>query len=88
MPNPTSHHRRFVPGSRPRATSAVSARMPPSPRLSARMIRLMYFSVTMITSAQKMIDMMPKTFSAVSGSWCAPVKHWRSVYSGEVPMSP
>ena len=39
--------------SMPRDTSAVSARMPPSPRLSARMISVMYFSVTTITSAQK-----------------------------------
>ena len=62
--------------------------MPPSPRLSARMMSVTYLSVTMIISAQKMIDSMPSTFSGVSARWCAPVKHWRSVYSGEVPMSP
>ncbi len=65
MPKPTSHQRRRVWCSVPRATSAVSARMPPSPRLSARMITTMYFSVTTMISAQKMIDRMPSTFSAV-----------------------
>ena len=52
------------------------------------MISVMYLSVTMIISAQKMIDSTPSTFPGVSGRWWAPVKHWRSVYSGEVPMSP
>ena len=52
------------------------------------MISVMYLSVTMIISAQKMIDSMPSTFPGVSGRWCAPVKHCRSVYKGDVPMSP
>ncbi|MNC99180.1 hypothetical protein D3C83_173750 [compost metagenome] len=52
------------------------------------MISVTYFSVTTIASAQKMTDRMPKTFSCVSASGWAPLKHWRSVYSGEVPMSP
>ena len=72
----------------PRETSAVNARMPPSPRLSARMISVMYFSVTTITSAQTMTDRTPSTFSGVSERPYCPVNAVRSVYSGLVPMSP
>jgi hypothetical protein len=62
--------------------------MPPSPRLSARMMNMMYFSVTTITSAQKISDSTPRMFSDVSESACSPVNAVRSVYSGLVPMSP
>ena len=72
----------------PRDTSAVSARMPPSPRLSARMISVMYFSVTTMTSAQTITDSTPRTLAGVSGSPCGPLNAVRSVYSGLVPMSP
>ena len=72
----------------PRDTSAVSARMPPSPRLSARMISVMYFSVTTMTSAQKITDSTPSTLAGVSDSPYDPVNAVRSVYSGLVPMSP
>ncbi len=63
----------------PRETSAVSARIPPSPRLSARMMSVTYFAVTMMISAQKMIDRIPSTFAGVSATGCSPAKHWRSV---------
>ena len=53
--------------------------MPPSPRLSARMISVTYFSVTTITSDQKMIDRMPMMFAADRSRRCMPVKHCRSV---------
>ncbi len=46
---------------------AMSAMMPPSPLLSARMISTTYLSDTTIISAQKMVDRPPRMFSAVSG---------------------
>ena len=39
---------------------AISARMPPSPRLSARMISVTYLIVTTRISAQKISDRMPR----------------------------
>ena len=42
-----------------RWASAISARMPPSPRLSARITRKTYFSVTMTISDQKISDSTP-----------------------------
>ena len=72
----------------PRETSAVSARMPPSPRLSARMISVMYFSVTTITSAHTITDSTPSTLEGVNDNPYEPVNAVRSVYSGLVPMSP
>ena len=62
--------------------------MPPSPLLSARMMSVMYFSVTTMTSAQKTTDSTPYTLAEVSASPCSPVNAVRSVYSGLVPMSP
>src|SRR5450755_2143577 len=62
--------------------------MPPSPRLSARMISVTYLSVTTIMIAQNTTDKIPSTLSGVSGKPCGPVKHSRRVYSGLVPMSP
>ena len=59
MPRPTSHQRSRPWRSVPRETSAVSARMPPSPLLSARMISTTYLSVTTITSAQNTRDRRP-----------------------------
>ena len=41
--------------------------MPPSPLLSARMMRITYFSDTTIISAQKIADRPPRTFAPVSG---------------------
>jgi hypothetical protein len=44
-----------------RMASAVSARMPPSPLLSARMTNSTYLMDTTSVIAQKSIDRMPKT---------------------------
>jgi len=43
------------------------------------MMSVTYFVVTMIISAQKMIDRIPKTLAVVSATGCSPTKHWRSV---------
>ena len=51
-------------------TSAVSARMPPSPRLSARMMKVMYLMEMMITSAQNATDASPSAFVSLTvRSW-------------------
>jgi hypothetical protein len=50
-----------------RCASAASARMPPSPRLSARMITVAYLSVTTTSSAQKIKERTPRTPASVSG---------------------
>ena len=39
--------------------SAIIAMMPPSPRLSARMMKITYLIETMMTSAQKNSDRLP-----------------------------
>ena len=54
---------------------ASSARMPPSPRLSARMTIDRYLKVTTKLSDQKISERMPMTFSRVTGKPCGPVKH-------------
>jgi hypothetical protein len=46
---------------------ASNAMMPPSPLLSARMMRITYLSVTTSISAQKIADTPPRMFSTVSG---------------------
>ena len=43
--------------------SAISAKMPPSPRLSARSRMNTYFSVTMSSSAHTISDSTPNTAS-------------------------
>jgi hypothetical protein len=48
-------------------TRASSARMPPSPRLSARMIRIAYLIEMKMISDQKISDTMPTT---ASGETC------------------
>ena len=51
-----------------RCASAMSAMMPPSPSLSARMMMVTYLSVTTIISAQKISDRMPSTVSWLATS--------------------
>ena len=46
--------------------SAVSARMPPSPWLSARITMAMYLTETTMSSAQMMSDSTPSTLSCVA----------------------
>ncbi len=47
--------------------SASSAMIPPSPRLFARSTSATYLSETTSISAQKIAEMPPRTFVAVSG---------------------
>ena len=51
-----------------RCASAINARIPPSPRLSACMISITYFTVTISTSDQKIRDRMPMTSVVVIGT--------------------
>ncbi len=55
------------------SSNASMATMPPSPWLSARMIRIAYLADTMTTSAQKMSDRMPRMDSGVGAppTWIA-----------------
>jgi hypothetical protein len=55
--------------------------------LCARITKVRYFTVTTMVSDQKMSESTPKTFACDGSRWW-PCRHSRSVYSGEVPMSP
>ena len=50
-------------------TSDNSARIPPSPSLSARSTRTTYLSDTIAISAQKMSETIPRTSAAVGTAW-------------------
>jgi len=71
-----------------RPVSASRARMPPSPRLSARRTIEMYLNETTKLSDQKISDSTPRTLSCVTATPCGPEKHSSKAYSGLVPMSP
>ena len=58
-----------------RATRARSARIPPSPRLSARITKDMYLNVTTKVIDQNTSDTTPSTLSGVGATPCGPVKH-------------
>ena len=75
-----------LPGISRRCASANSARMPPSPSLSACMITVRYFRVTEIARLQKMSDSTPST--AAASKVPAALTASCMVYSGLVPMSP
>src|SRR5262249_35515350 len=68
--------------------SAISAMIPPSPRLSARMISTTYLSDTTTISAQNTVDRPPRMFACVSGMPCCGENVSLTAYSGLVPMSP
>ena len=52
-------------------TRASSARLPPSPRLSARMMMATYFSVTSAMMVQKMSDSTPRMRAGSAAiAWC------------------
>ncbi|EXI83274.1 MAG: hypothetical protein AW10_00010 [Candidatus Accumulibacter appositus] len=51
-----------------RRARAVRAMMPPSPLLSARMMNSTYLRETVIVSAQKTSDKIPRTVSVSIGS--------------------
>src|SRR6185437_727518 len=50
-----------------RWASAIIAMMPPSPLLSARMMNVMYFTATTITSVHSTSDNTPSTLKVVTG---------------------
>jgi len=59
MPSTTSHHRSLLLSRLMGVASAVSARMPPSPRLSAYKMKITYLIVTTMMSDQKTSDSTP-----------------------------
>ena len=69
-------------------TSASSARMPPSPRLSARMTMERYLKVTTKLSDQKISDRIAQHVLGGHRKAVGPKKHSLNAYSGLVPMSP
>ena len=71
-----------------RCASAISARMPPSPRLSARITRKTYFSVTMMISDQKISDSTPMISVCVVWAASNICRLALKAYSGLVPISP
>ena len=68
--------------------SVSSDSVPPSPRLSARIMKITYFSVTTSMTDQKISDSTPKISARPGSSPCASWKHSLKAYSGLVPMSP
>ena len=83
---PTATFAQRLPLMRRRCASANSARMPPSPWLSARMMMTRYLSVTEMARLQKISDSTPSTASRLKVP--AALSAVSSVYSGLVPMSP
>ena len=71
-----------------RNTNASRAMMPPSPRLSARIMNTTYFSVTTMISAQEISDSTPSTLSWLPATGWLPLNASRMAYSGLVPISP
>ena len=57
----------FLPLSRPRS-NATSARMPPSPSLSARITSSTYLTVTMMVTTQKTSEITPYTSAGVGST--------------------
>jgi hypothetical protein len=54
--------------------------IPPSPLLSARMMRITYFTETTIINAQKIVDRPPRTFLALRGMPWSGLKVSRLIY--------
>ena len=59
----------------PPSAIASNARIPPSPRLSARMMIVTYFTLTTMMSDQTNSDTAPRTLSGVTAMGYAPPKH-------------
>ena len=55
----------------------MSARMPPSPRLSARITNTRYLMETMMIRAQKISDITPRMFRRFGSTAWGPKKHSR-----------
>ncbi len=90
VPNtPSAMMARLAPTGSPRVgiNSAVSARMPPSPWLSARITSARYLTEMMTTSAQNTTEATPYALAWVTArSACS--NDSRNAYNGLVPMSP
>src|SRR5215470_11235161 len=73
-----------------RRIKVISAMIPPSPSLSARMTRETYVTVTISVTDQKISETTPKMLSVDTATgWGSPgLKTVWTVYSGLVPMSP
>ena len=81
---------RLLPGRARRRIRAISAMIPPSPSLSARITNRTYVTVTMIVTDQKISETTPKTLSCDTLTGCGSpgLKTVWTVYNGLVPMSP
>ena len=81
---------RRPPGRARRRIKAISAMIPPSPSLSARITSMTYVMVTMIVTDQKISETTPKMVSCDTLTGCGSLglKSVCTVYSGLVPMSP
>src|SRR5579859_7852058 len=81
---------RIPPGRARRRIKAISAMIPPSPSLSARITSSTYVTVTMIVTDQKISETIPKMLSCDTMTGCGSpgLKTVCTVYSGLVPMSP
>src|ERR1700677_2923517 len=81
---------RRPPGRARRRIRAMSAMIPPSPSLSARMMSTTYVRVTMIVTDQKISETAPKMLSRDTLTGCGSLGSKRvcTVYNGLVPMSP
>ena len=74
IPSRIRPRRAGLPRSASGRSKAIRAKMPPSPRLSARNTKTMYLSEMMSTSDQKISDRMPRILSGVAGKGCLPEK--------------
>jgi hypothetical protein len=63
------------------------AKIPPSPSLSARVMKSMYLILITMISDQKIRETMLRTFAPVTAKLVA-LKHTASAYIGLVPISP
>ena len=68
-------------------SSSKIAKIPPSPALSARVMKSMYLILTTMINDQKIKETTPKTFAPFTGRLVA-LKHTASAYIGLVPISP
>jgi hypothetical protein len=71
-----------------RWASAISARMPPSPLLSACITSSTYLIVTIRISDQKISDRMPSTSTVLTALSLNSARLALNAYSGLVPISP
>ena len=89
MPSATRRPALAAIGPRRGMTSAVRARMPPSPLLSARITKSRYFTEMMMTKAQNASEQIPYTLMRSTVMTCDfSVNASLSAYNGLVPMSP